>query len=132
MSTRCNIGVYEEEDQKLEKPNIILYKHSDGYPEGTLPLLKKFMENPKNNRNRYDSEYESAWLIHTLINQQIEDSIEYGYNLPHVGYGICEDIHGDIEYYYAVYPDRIEVYKAGFDQGFRDFELIQTVNLVKR
>jgi hypothetical protein len=125
MSTRCNIGIYEEKEEKLENPDVILYKHSDGYPEGTLPLLKKFMENPKNDRNRYDYEYQSAWLLHTLINQGIEDSITFGYETIHVGYGICKEIHGDIEYYYAIYPDRIETYKAGFDQEFKDFELIE-------
>lgn len=128
MSTRCNIGVYESEKQLLNSPDVILYKHSDGYPEGTLPLLKKFMKNPSNDRNRNDYEYQSAWLLHSLMNGFIEDGINYGYEIMHIGYGICKEIHGDIEYYYAIYPNRIEVYKVeGFDKIYEDFKLLEKV-----
>lgn len=128
MSTRCNIGIYEDEKSVLENPDIILYKHSDGYPENTLPLLKEFMNNPLNERNRNDYEYQSAWLLHSLINDHIRMCIEHKYNENHIGYGICKDIHGDIEYYYAIYPNRIEVYNVpGFNGEYRDFKLVEKV-----
>ncbi len=37
--------------------------------------------------------------------------------------------YGDIEYFYAVYPDRIEVYETPFDGQLDTWKLIQTVNL---
>ncbi len=42
MSTRCQIGFYAKENQSLEKPNIFIYQHCDGYPENILPSLKEF------------------------------------------------------------------------------------------
>jgi hypothetical protein len=37
----------------------------------------------------------------------------------------------DIEYYYAVYPDRVEVYrtKSMFPVGFDEMELLETLDI---
>jgi hypothetical protein len=38
MSTRCQIGFYPEKPTKdtLQNPDALIYKHSDGYPEGVV------------------------------------------------------------------------------------------------
>jgi hypothetical protein len=50
MSTRSNIIIketfsYLEGSEKVTKTDkLFFYRHSDGYPDGALPLLLKFME----------------------------------------------------------------------------------------
>lgn len=38
MSTRANVVI------KDQYSSLWFYRHTDGYPEGTLPTLEKFME----------------------------------------------------------------------------------------
>ena len=69
MSTRCNIGIYGEIGQRLNSPDFILYKHWDGYPEETLPMLKEFAEIKQNRAIAGDSEYYSAY---TFLDRKIQ------------------------------------------------------------
>ena len=39
MSTRCQIEFYDGEPVDAGEPAARIYKHSDGYPEGILPML---------------------------------------------------------------------------------------------
>src|SRR5712691_7304871 len=42
MSTRCQIEFYDADSSVTEaEPAARIYKHSDGYPDGILPMLKK-------------------------------------------------------------------------------------------
>ena len=36
------VEVLREKTQKLNKPTVLIYKHSDGYESGTLPQLEEF------------------------------------------------------------------------------------------
>lgn len=57
MSTRANI-ILKDGDEELW-----FYRHSDGYPEGALPILEKFMEAVKNGTIRDNIGQAGGWLI---------------------------------------------------------------------
>ena len=128
MSTRCQIGIYDESEAKTHEPDALLYKHSDGYEEGTLPILKEFHKKFRESRGFFDAEYFAARLIQHLTNDA-----DYADSMT--GYGISKSLHADIEYYYAVYPDRIEMYETGGllgatdEDDFKEFNLIKTVKV---
>ncbi len=57
MSTRCNI-IIKEGNQKL-----FFYRHSDGYPEGAMPLLKTFCQWVKEGKIRGNLSQSAGWLV---------------------------------------------------------------------
>ena len=124
MSTRCQIefsSIWENEKKEKKTESILIYRHSDGYPEGVIPDLKNFL---KWNGNRItDIEYTAAnfiywskrnteewmakdkWFKERGLNKWNEPQ---DYNSPLlIGFGICEkdDFHMDIEYFYNVITD---------------------------
>ena len=129
MSTRANI-IIEDEYEKLW-----FYRHSDGYPEGTLPTLKKFMRWVKEKRIRDNAQQAAGWLIvigneeyrgkNVLSHYGDEDKKVCGVDVQHepgkagsmsgwkVGaYEPTLDQHGDIEFLYTLdllKPDVIKV-----------------------
>ena len=123
MSTRCQIAFYDDEDEKdLSKFNALIYRHSDGYPEGEngvlhdiLPFLKWF----KKERGLEDMEYTSARLLQWLCNVYDKETKDYEEEKGEAGYtgilghGISKDFHWDIAYLYAIYCDRIDIYEIG-------------------
>jgi hypothetical protein len=120
MSTRAHIAFYSEKDQPLKDWDALIYKHSDGYPEGTLPLLKEFCEAFNKQRGLEDSEYASARYVARLATERDEQLAEYRNPIAmeefdFLGIGISKQLHGDIEYFYAVFPNRIEVYRLNQD-----------------
>lgn len=127
MSTRSQFGFYEKDtiDIWKTKPLTILYKHWDGYPTGNLPLifsfLKRYFHNHTENKI-YDMEYFSAWFLYYIINDHIKSQkkmrAQYASsNIPKdgidfSGYGVCKQLHYDIEYYYAFTPKYLIVYNV--------------------
>ena len=105
MSTRCNIVV------KSGREKLIFYKHSDGYPKHTMPILDTFLSMVKDGIIR-DSVCQSAgWLIELGRQHMIKERAEFLKTFPDsknysdwkVGYiepTTC--IHGDIEYLYTI------------------------------
>lgn len=121
MSTWCQIGFYEQGVKDLAKFEALIYRHCDGYPDGEsgvpatiVPILKDFNKN----RGLDDVEYASAWLVAKL-------------KTNYLNIGICKDFHGDIEYFYVVYPDRLEVYKTPFDSKADSWKLLDTISLAQ-
>lgn len=57
MSTRANVIIKDECDE------LIFYRHSDGYPEGTLPTLEKLLTWVKDGRIRDNVGQAAGWLI---------------------------------------------------------------------
>jgi hypothetical protein len=116
MSTRCNVIIKDEDDQ------LIFYRHSDGYPDGALPTLKKFMQWVADGLIRSNVEQASGWLI--LIGaDEYGDATDYKssptrtYRKEHIldpdpidagsgwkcgAYEPSIDIHGDIEFLYTL------------------------------
>ena len=122
MSTRCNIIIKDGHDQ------LWFYRHSDGYPSGALPTLKKFMQWVKDRRIRDNVSQAAGWLIiigHQEYRPTAEGNKEH-YEAPQFVPGgesslsdwkvgayeptICQ--HGDIEYLYTLdltKPNEIKV-----------------------
>ena len=145
MSTRCNIGVYENKEDKLDDFYALLYRHSDGYPEGVLPEIVPFLKWWDQQRGIGDTEYCGARLLQYLCNQSdggpaIKTAELLNKNTDYTGiygYGICKYIHWDIEYFYKIYPKAVEVYETPFKAfndstgkiDFKQWELTETVKL---
>lgn len=102
MSTRATI-MLEDKHEKL-----YFYKHSDGYPQGTTPLLKEFCDFVKDGKIRDNPSQSGGWLI--LLGAE-----EYGKSLKALrnsekspmGWKVgsiepAKQINSDIEYIYYI------------------------------
>ena len=125
MSTRCQIeftSIWENEKKEKKTESILVYRHSDGYPEGVIPDLKKFLKwlggriedleytvadfiywSKRNFEERY---YYKEWGGEKHKNGKTKKwSAPQDFNsILLIGFGICEkdDFHGDIKYFYNV------------------------------
>jgi hypothetical protein len=109
MSTRANIVITDGEDE------LIFYRHSDGYPTGTLPTLKEFLALVISGTIRNNVSQSAGWLILVGAN---EYGVTYNSNgITHTLDSCCGSpgmawkvgayepstgIHGDIEHFYVV------------------------------
>lgn len=104
MSTRANIIV------KDKYSKLWFYRHSDGYPEETMPTLNKFLDLIKSGKIRSNPMQSAGWLI--VIGRE-----DYHGNTPvdkatdwKVGaYEPTDRQHGDIEYLYTVDLDKMTI-----------------------
>lgn len=109
MSTRANI-VIKDGSEKL-----FFYRHSDGYPEGTMPTLNIFMKWLKNQTIRNGISQGSGWLIllgaleyatipNCVVTEKEADlsTIETPSDWKVGAYEPTTGIHGDIEYLYII------------------------------
>ena len=73
MSTRANIIITETRTWGGEKytESLVFYRHSDGYPEGTMPALNLFLDWVKSGCIRDNVSQSAGWLI-------MIGAIEYG------------------------------------------------------
>lgn len=125
MSTRCQIGVYEKKEDDLLDWKVLIYKHHDGYPEEVLPLIINFAQYFDERRGMEDWEYFAARLVQCLTNYS-----DAGRDNPGVlSYGVCRNFHGDLDYYYKVYPYAVEAYKAGYSSDSSSWKKIKTVKI---
>lgn len=79
MSTRCNIIIKSETDY----PDIILYHHHDGYPQGVGYDLYCRLNS-----------ITGTWYATDIANNLVKEADDE--------YEITCDIHGDIEYLYTI------------------------------
>ena len=105
MSTRANIVIKDEYDK------LWFYRHSDGYPEGTLPTLEKFMNALKDGTIRNNVNQAAGWLI--LLGAE-EYDVKPDFTSPNYkrdgrekdwkcgAYEPTTGQHGDIEYLYTI------------------------------
>lgn len=121
MSTRCNIIVKDKYNK------LYFYRHSDGYPEGAMPLLEKFLSWVKSGKIRNNIGQASGWLIvlgaleYQTIPKCLEvEETEYSKSGDVSSIEEPEDwkcgsieptngIHGDVEYIYTVDLDKKEI-----------------------
>lgn len=104
MSTRCQVIVKDAHDE------LWFYRHSDGYPEGTLPTLSKFVDWIAAGRIRHNVEQNAGWLVIIGNHEYVEhgsgfpEPAEHPYGGWKVGaYEPCMPVkHGDIEFLYTV------------------------------
>jgi hypothetical protein len=89
MSTRAQIVVEGMEEVKF-------YKHSDGYPEGVLPVLEPFLKGFLKRRGYWNPEYLLARMVMAFGLTDIG-----GVN----GYGLMSDWAMDIRWFYRIRQD---------------------------
>lgn len=96
MSTRANIILYESFTYKsrngrtVNKTNkLYFYRHSDGYPEGSLPLLKVFMNWLTTGKIRNTLGQSAGWLV-------ILGAIEYNSTPEYLAFTGSEN-YGDLD-----------------------------------
>lgn len=114
MSTRCQLGFFQEGERDLNRWEALIYRHWDGNPESVLPTILPILRDFNENRGLSDIEYASAWLVAKLKEN-------------YLNIGICKDFHGDIEWFYAVYPDKVVVYQVtnGNPESWRKFKTVK-------
>jgi len=73
MSTRANVIITETRTWGGEKhtESLVFYRHSDGYPDGTMPALELFLDWVKSGCIRDNVDQSAGWLI-------MIGAIEYG------------------------------------------------------
>lgn len=124
MSTRANIILKEGKDK------LFFYRHSDGYPRGTMPTLQKFVDWMKAGKIRNNISQGSGWLIiigameynaipkykteitesyGRQIEETIDDSIEEPKDWKVGAYEPTTALHGDIQYSYTIDMDKMEI-----------------------
>lgn len=116
MSVHCQLGFYHEGEKNLENWEVLIYRHLDGYPKAVLadilPILKEIDEAI----GFPDVEYASAFLVAQL-------------KRDYKNIGISKEFHGDIDYYYQIFRNRIKVYQCRYGQHFSEWKLIETIKL---
>lgn len=116
MSTRANIVVTDNHT------TLWFYRHSDGYPEGAMPLLEKFLDAVKSGAIRDNTSQAAGWLV-IFGAQEYADRKEFGSGKPDRSeWSLLQDHlpvrgmmswnvgsiqptsgqHGDIEYLYVI------------------------------
>jgi len=101
MSTRAQIIIKDSDSE------LWFYRHSDGYPEGTMPTLNKFLEWVKSGRIRDNVEQSAGWLIIIGANEYGNKNYEPG-NDRFMGWKVgayepsIPEKHDDIEYLYTI------------------------------
>lgn len=150
MSTRSQIVFRrthsyrgEEGEEKSSTHDIMVYKHHDGYPRGTVPLLRRFHDYAGARAN--DIEYYVSSFVYWYKRRQERrqrfrssgngeplesrdaDADVDDFEVPPVltGMGICgnKELHGDIEYLWLVdMNDRVieRYHNVGF--GTKDWD----------
>jgi hypothetical protein len=138
MSTRCNIIIKDGSGREL-----IFYRHSDGYPEGALPTLKRFMSWVKDGRIRDNVQQAAGWLILVGAEEYGSVYVGGGKEVPKKSLTIPDPnnefsgwncgsyepsfgIHGDIEYLYTLDLDE----KTILVQSVLDDDKYETIKTI--
>jgi hypothetical protein len=105
MSTKCNVVIKDADSE------LIFYRHSDGYPDGTLPTLKKFMQWVADGYIRPNVTQASGWLV--LIGAR-EYQVDVSGDLPPKNwkcgaYEPTDNFAGDIDFIYILDLDNLTI-----------------------
>lgn len=108
MSTRANIKVVDD------ATTLWFYRHSDGDPETTLPVLTQFMRWMINGRIRTNASQSSGWLIALGMQEYGTIGKLYLYGEPNGDWKIgtiepTDGQHSDINYLYTVDTAKQEI-----------------------
>ena len=124
MATRAQIGFYEKEpktNKEIEKNHeALIYRHWDGNPESVLEDITPILKDFDKKRGLDDIEYASAWLVAKLKDDYTD-------------IGISKNLHGDIEYLYVIFNNKMNVYsvKTDWETDHQTFILEKRLSLNK-
>lgn len=95
MSTRAHIVI--------EGHPVMIYKHSDGYPEGVLPVLSDIVLRFSEKRG-IDDEYLAAQIVRAFAFDDADNHTGSTYDPREsmLGWGLDTSLHGDEEYIYLI------------------------------
>jgi hypothetical protein len=134
MSTRANIILKEGEEK------LYFYRHSDGYPSGTMPTLEKFLNWMKEGKIRNNIQQAGGWLIvlgaieyNAIPKYKTIETTRYGRTLEETddesiqaptdwkvgAYEPTTDLHGDIEYLYTIDMEKMEIQVQAADMDYK-------------
>ena len=119
MITRANIIIKDEDD------HLFFYKHSDGYPEGTMPTLVNFINRVKEGEIRNNVCQAAGWLIVIGHEDYKEFQPDCGVGAWRVGdYEPTTGIHGDIEYLYIIdlQKEKIVIIEDDFENSWELYQ----------
>lgn len=118
MSTRANIKITDGHDE------LWFYRHSDGYPDGAMPIIDNFMKLVAEGKIRDNLGQASGWIIKLGVDEKAHLDLGSGFYDWKVGtIEPTTGEHGDIEYLYtlhlgeltveikSLYDDKVEVKK---------------------
>lgn len=151
MSTRCHIIVQDGSQE------IILYRHSDGYPDGKYGMvatLAGFLPGFVEARGLHDAEYLAAQLLAFMVKDSaahcLASHLQYYTRLEkaagkldaydvarrdklvasagndYLGFGICTELHSDIEYCYIISEEGVEVFETPFGAARGNWKRLST------
>lgn len=103
MSIKCQIGFYQQDEKDYNNFDALIYRHWDGEPENVIADIEPILKDFDRNKGLKDTEYASAWLVAKL-------------KTDYTNIGISKDFHADIEFFYAVFPNRIEFFKIDLEK----------------
>ncbi len=111
----CQMGFYNK-NAALEDYEVLVYQHNDGEPENVIDIIVPILKDFVINRGSFDVEHAAAWLVAKL---------KTGYT----NIGVGKALYSDLEYYYAVYPDHIDIYDTEQSTllGLKNFKKIDTI-----
>lgn len=142
MGTRANIILKDSYDK------LYFYKHYDGYPSGTLPIIEEFLKMIKSGKIRNNVHQSNGWLImlgaidlHCIdYNSKTGRTSEKRVTLKNLvkdkksmnswkvgSIEVTTDIHGDIEYLYIIDVEKqtVEVIEKDFEKYSLRYESIK-------
>jgi hypothetical protein len=113
MSTRCQILIKDDYGD-----GILFYRHSDGYPDGAMPTLQKFMDWIRRGIIRDNAEQAAGWLVLIGAKEYDKKYVDFdsvpkknlfepdtddaGMGWKCGAYEPAKSRHGDIEYLYIL------------------------------
>lgn len=103
MATRAKISI-------KDLPGIALYKHWDGYPEGTLPWLESFNKRFTEERGN-DLEYKMAQLIRSSAFDCEEFNLDPS---RATGWGVIKPSEWDTDFEYVLLEDGTVEVKSNY------------------
>ena len=113
MSTRAQIVIKDAHD------SLIFYRHSDGYPDGTMPTLERFLEHVKAGEIRDNVGQAAGWLILIGAEEYLDNTWPgSGMEWKAGAYEPATCLHSDIEYLYVI--DLVSLTITVHDSGFED------------
>lgn len=116
MSTRAQICIKRDTIQFQETGGIYIYKHSDGYPKGVMPILKPFVQAFHESRGN-DASYLLAQICRHFALEEAKNApaepSKYDEIYKYLGWGLDCVEHGDTEYFYEIDASTGEIYING-------------------
>lgn len=116
MSTRANVVIKDSYD------TLWFYRHSDGYPKGTMPTLKLLLNWLKSGKIRNNAQQCAGWLI-------VIGAIEYG-TIPKFEQEKGSS-HGDIDTIKPPSDWKVGAYEPTIEEH-GDIDYLYTIDLEKK